>query len=122
MRRFAPTWIAAIVVLVAAGRAFEMPHYQVPTVTSAIEVCEVASPVASIEGSKAEIEFQPVVTRNTLLAIEGRVVDSNDAVDNWSGSVAVTLLDGRTGELVRTVVDTDELDDTTGWQWWYQRH
>jgi hypothetical protein len=63
------------------------------------------------------------VCKNALLAIEGRVVAAASALDTEVGPVGVTLVDGLTGELVRTEVDASRLrDDAQSWRWWYARH
>lgn len=78
---------------------------------------------SSVETEKEASPILPYAARNTLLAVGGRVVASDDEIDGANGSV-VTLLDGRTGELVRTEVPEQELDEDNkeAWRWWYRRH
>jgi len=60
---------------------------------------------------------------NALVSIDGRIATQHEALVQATGSVTVTLVDGLTGELVRTEVDTAWLrDDAQSWRWWYARH
>ena len=85
------------------------------------------TPEALIADVEAPVGVDPTararVSKNALLAIEGRVVAAASALDTEVGRVGVTLVDGLTGELVRTEVDASRLrDDAQSWRWWYTRH
>lgn len=126
MRRLGLTWIAASLVVVAAARDLRTPSWPVPSAVSATTNATVTTAqtvVHEVDMALPQLTFKPRAARNTLLSVGDRIVEADSDIHQFDGTVSVTLLDGRTGEIIRTTVTTKTLDDPKdGWRWWYTRH